>query len=70
MSKTSSAVKRRYNAKTYDTIQMSIIKGRKDEIQRAAEAAGESLTAYIMGAVEARMTQEAPAAAPPVDAQK
>jgi len=53
MSKTSSAVKNRYNAKVYDRIILAIPKGLKAEWQAKAEENGESLTRYIMNAVEA-----------------
>lgn len=58
VAKTSSAVKRRYNQKAYDNIQISVPKGRKAELQLLAEQAGESLTAYIMAAVDARAARE------------
>lgn len=53
MSKTSSAVKNRYNAKVYDRVILAIPKGLKSEWQAKAEENGESLTRYIMNAVEA-----------------
>ena len=53
MGKTSSAVKNRYNAKAYDRILLAIPKGLKDEWKARAEENGESLTRYIMNAVEA-----------------
>ena len=53
MSKTSSAVKNRYNDKVYDRVILAIPKGLKAEWQAKAEENGESLTRYIMNAVEA-----------------
>lgn len=53
MGKTSSAVKNRYNAKVYDRVILAIPKGLKAEWQAKAEENGESLTRYIMNAVEA-----------------
>jgi hypothetical protein len=53
MGKTSSAVKNRYNAKVYDRVILAIPKGLKAEWQTKAEENGESLTRYIMNAVEA-----------------
>lgn len=53
MGKTSSAVKNRYNAKTYDHILLAIPKGIKNEWKARAEENGESLTKFIMNAVEA-----------------
>lgn len=53
MSKTSSKVKNRYNARVYDRIILAIPKGLKAEWQAKAEGNGESLTRYIINAVEA-----------------
>ncbi len=53
MGKTSSAVKNRYNAKAYDNILLAIPKGMKNEWKARAEENGESLTRFIMNAVEA-----------------
>lgn len=53
MGKTSSAVKNRYNAKAYDNILLAIPKGMKNEWKARAEESGESLTRFIMNAVEA-----------------
>lgn len=53
--KTSSAAKDRYNAKTYDEIKVRVLKGRKAEIQAAADAHGESLNKFIATAIEERM---------------
>lgn len=47
MSKTSSAVKRRYNVKMYDVIQISVPKGAKDEIKAYADSIGESVSGLI-----------------------
>ena len=56
--KTSSTVKNRYNAKAYDQLPIRVPKGRKAEIQDAAEAAGDSLNAYVVGAIDERMANE------------
>ncbi len=56
--KTSNAVKRRYNEKAYERLSIIVHKGRKPLIQAAADAAGESLNGYVIGAVEARMERE------------
>ena len=48
----------KYMKENYERIYISIPKGKKDLIKAAADAAGESLTAYIMKAVEARMAGE------------
>jgi len=56
--RTSSAVKNRYNAKTYDQLPIRVPKGRKAEIQNAAESAGESLNAFVVGAIDERIDKE------------
>ena len=60
MSKTSWQVKNRYNRKSYDTITIIVRKdsGLSAATRAAAEAAGQSLTAYIVQAVEERMQRE------------
>lgn len=47
MSKTSSAVKRRYNKKAYDVISTSVPKGTKDLFKAACEQDGESMNGVI-----------------------
>lgn len=47
MGKTSSAVKNRYNSKTYDHIILAVPKGEKEMYQRHAQKKGVSLTALI-----------------------
>lgn len=51
MGKTSAAVKNRYAAKAYDRLQIIVKKGKKSELQAAAEKQGDSLNAYIKKAV-------------------
>lgn len=58
MGKTSSEVKDRYNRKAYDSIMLRVYKGRKDDIQAAAERAGLSLNAYIVKAIEWQMSND------------
>ena len=58
MSKTSSTVKNRYNAKAYDQLPVRVPKGRKDFIKSAADAANESLNGYIIKAIDDRMIRE------------
>jgi hypothetical protein len=53
MGKTSSAVKRRYNLKNYDNIQISAPKGHKAIWQARADQAGVSLAQYVRDAVAA-----------------
>lgn len=47
MGKTSSAVKDRYNAKTYDEIKLRVLKGQKAVIQSYAQENGESVNALL-----------------------
>lgn len=56
--KTSSAVKDRYNAKAYDDIRLRIPKGRKATVQAAAEREGESINGFTNKALLARMGLE------------
>lgn len=56
--KTSNASKAKYNAKTYDRIQLVVAKGRKDEIQAHAAAKGESLNGYVTKAVDERIERD------------
>lgn len=58
MGRTSSAVKDRYNKKAYDTIVFRVYKGSKDIIKEAADAAGLSLNAYIVDAINEKMDRE------------
>lgn len=63
MGKTSSAVKQRYNSKTYDQLVLAV---RKDAdvnvtaIKSAAAAAGESVTGFVLSAVKQRIEKETP----------
>ena len=52
MGKTSSAVKDRYNAKTYDEIKIRTPKGKKAFIQEYAKSKGESLNSFINKAID------------------
>ena len=56
--KTSTASKAKYNAKAYDRLYTVVAKGDKDKIKAAAEAAGQSVNAYILQAVQQRMTAD------------
>ena len=58
MGKTSSKVKNRYNAKTYDHILLIVPKGQKDTIKAAAEEANESVNMFIQKSVLSRMGLE------------
>ena len=47
MGKTSSAVKERYNAKSYDDIRLRVPKGQKEKIQDFAASHNETLNGFI-----------------------
>lgn len=58
MSKPQTKASNKYNAKAYDRLAIQVKKGRKADIQAAAEKQGESLNAYVVKAVERRMEAE------------
>lgn len=61
--KASAASKNKWNEKTYDRVNLILRKDapqNKAAVQAAADAAGESLNAYIVGAVAQRMDREQP----------
>ena len=47
--KTSSAVKQRYNEKAYDRLAITIPKGRKADVDAYAKAHGESINGLVNG---------------------
>jgi uncharacterized protein (DUF1778 family) len=47
--------KRKFNEKAYDRLNPFVPKGRKAEIQAAADALGESLNDFIVKAIDERM---------------
>lgn len=55
MGKTSSTVKNRYNAKTYDRIQVVVPKGRKAAIEAHAKQKGESVNGLVNALLRADM---------------
>lgn len=52
------AYRNRYIAENYDRICLVVPKGKKSAIKEAAKAAGQSMNAYILEAVEKRMEEE------------
>lgn len=58
MGKTSSKVKDRYNAKTYDDIKVRVPKGRKDVIRDHADRLGVSVNAFIQRAIDETMERD------------
>jgi len=47
MSKPTTTVKDRWNAKAYDTITLRVPKGEKEKLKKLADKAGLSLNAYM-----------------------
>lgn len=69
--KTSAASKNKWNNKTYDRVNLILRKDgpqNKAAVQSAADAAGESLNAYIVGAVAQRMERDTSAPESPAEA--
>ena len=58
MGKTSSEVKDRYNAKTYDEIKVRVKKGEKDKIKAHADSRNESLNGFIKRAIDETMERD------------
>lgn len=56
--KTSAASKNKWIANAYDRINLTVPKGQKEVIQAAAQAANESVNAYIYAAIVQRMERE------------
>ena len=48
----------RYNSKSYDRLYPFVPRGRKAEIQGAADRANETLNEYIVKAIDQRMERE------------
>ena len=49
---------KKWDAANLDRVSIALPKGKKDEIKAAADAAGESMNQYIIGAVDQRMEQD------------
>lgn len=64
MSKTSSKVKDRYNAKAYDTILTRVAKGQKQQIQVHAAEQGESVNGFINRAISETIERDKNKTAP------
>lgn len=58
MGKTSSAVKDRWNAKTYDNLTIRVPKGKKEQIQAHADTKGESLNGFVNRAINETMERD------------
>ena len=53
--KTSSAVKQRYNEKAYDRLAITIPKGQKQAVEARAQGKGQSVNGYVNGLIRADM---------------
>lgn len=51
MSKPATKAKNKYNAKTYDRINLQVKKGERDKLRAYAESQGESLNGFINRAI-------------------
>ena len=58
MSKAQTRASNKYNAKTYDRLAVQVYKGSREIIRAAADKAGESTNAYVIGAIDQRMKSE------------
>ena len=56
--KASSASKNAWNARNYDRINLTVPKGKKDEITDHAESRGESVNGFINRAIETVIQQD------------
>ncbi len=57
MSKAQTAAKKRYTNKAYDRIEITVPKGDKEKIAKAAESAGMSVNAFIKEALAAHIAR-------------
>lgn len=57
MGKTSSSVKRRYNVKAYDQMQISVPKGERERYKAFAAAHGESLAGLVKRLLDAELAR-------------
>lgn len=48
----------KYQAANYDRINILVSKGYKEKVKNAADAAGVSLSAYIVGAIDEKISKE------------
>lgn len=67
-SKARIAANNRYNAKAYDRINIAVPKGKKDKIKAAADQEGKSVNAYIIEAIDEKMSGAG--SVPPSDADR
>ena len=55
---TSTAVKNKWNSKTYDTLNIRVKKGQRDIIKSHAESKGESLNGFVSQAIDERIARD------------
>lgn len=58
MGKPSTAAQNRYIAKAYDRVNLTLPKGRKEEVKAHAEQRGESLNGFIQRAIDETMKRD------------
>ena len=58
MGKPSTAAQNRYIAKAYDRVNLTLPKGRKEEVKAHAEQRGESLNGFIQRAIDETMQRD------------
>lgn len=58
MGKPSTAAQNRYIAKAYDRVNLTLPKGRKEEVKAHAEQRGESLNGFIQRAIDETMRRD------------
>ena len=58
--RTSNESKAKYNAKAYDRINIAVPKGRRAEIQAAAEASGQSVNGFINKLIDEALARQKP----------
>lgn len=57
MSKAQTAANKRYNTKAYDRIEITVPKGDREKIAKAAESVGMSVNAFIKEALAERIAR-------------
>lgn len=62
MGRTSAEVKNRWIEKTYDRINLTVPKGKKELIKAHADSTGESVNAFINRVIDEAMTKQNPGA--------
>lgn len=60
MGKASTKAQNKYIAKTYDRVNLTMPKGKKETVQAYAESRGESLNGFINRAIDETMERDTP----------